>query len=74
LKELCALLATPESGNSTFRISTYNLLSRLFNDFGAGLHSARETKLLDSLVKSALDDIATLNSISTIPSLSVFSL
>jgi hypothetical protein len=70
-QELSELLATIDSANSTFRTSTYHLISRLLQDFGAGLHSNRETKALDSLAKIALTDISSLTSTTTIPSLSV---
>jgi hypothetical protein len=71
LTELVANLTTSDATNSIFRISSYNLLTNLIRNFGAGLHSTLETKSLDALSKSVSRDIATLFSSFTIPSLSV---
>jgi len=46
-------------------------VSELIGHFGSGLHSPREGKLLESLVKTALADIGTLSTTPIVPSLSV---
>jgi hypothetical protein len=70
LTELVNILTATDS-DSGVRISTYNLLSHLLHDFGAGLHSTREVKLLETIVKVASSDIASLSSPTTLPSLIV---
>ena len=59
--------------NPLFRVSSYKLLTHLLRNFGAGLQSTAEAKLLDNLTRIALTDIATLSSSLAIPSLSVVS-
>lgn len=66
LTELVNLLAA-----SSDRITIYNLLSRLLHDFGAGLHSTQEVKLLDECTRVVADDIGSISSTATFPSLFV---
>ena len=71
LTELVNILTSTDSESGAIRITTYNLLSHLLHDFGAGFHSTREAKLLDILVKAASSDIASISSITALPSLAV---
>src|SRR5271170_6026853 len=71
LTELVNILTATDSDSGVMRITTYNLLSRLLHDFGAGLHSTREAKFLETIVKVASWDIASLSSSTTLPSLTV---
>jgi len=69
--ELVFLLSTNRIGNPTFHTSSYDLLFQLIHEFGAGLHFSKEATQLDNLVKVALDDITSLSSSNSLPSLSV---
>ena len=71
MSELSALIISNITRDHTFRTSLYYLTSRLLHEFGAGLRSTREIKLLESFVKPVLADISTLNTDVLIPSLSV---
>jgi hypothetical protein len=60
--------------SSDFKSSAYNLISQFVGHFGTGLHSPREGKILEPLVKVALADISTLSATPFLTSFTVLAL